>query len=135
MKRRRDRRVWSEFGGATEVNGVIAIQNPDRHVNKEDRKQYQKDWRARYIAKGPLRRQVNFEVVCQKCWQLKHADGSDGLGGFTPDNTRGTGWMKLCRQCLAAAKKQARARAKDQETRAAEAVEVPGYPPEERKVG
>ena len=101
MKKRKDRRVW----GATEVNGIIAIQNPDRHRRTENRVAYQRAWWKRYIAEGPARRRAHTQQACMGCWQLKATDGSDGLGGFTPKNTRRTGWSELCRECRRAKRK------------------------------
>ena len=103
MKKKKDYRVWSEFGRATNVNGVIAIQNPDRHDpnKKAERKAYLAEWWKQYIADAPNRRAVTTRQACMKCWELKVTDGSDGLGGFTPDDRSASGWTKFCRMCRA----------------------------------
>jgi len=103
MKKKKDHRVWSEFAHATEVNGVIAIQNPDRHDpnKKAERKAYLAEWWKQYIADAPNRRAATTRRPCMKCWQLKATDGSDGLGGFTPDDRSASGWTKFCRVCRA----------------------------------
>jgi hypothetical protein len=103
MKKKKDYRVWSEFGRATNVNGVIAVQNPDRHApnKKAERKAYLAEWWKQYIADAPNRRAVNPTVVCRKCWEKKATDGSDRLGGFTPDDRSPSGWTKFCRMCRA----------------------------------
>jgi hypothetical protein len=44
---------------------------------------------------------MNHQEVCVKCWQLKTVDGSDGLGGFTPNNRSASGWTNICRKCRA----------------------------------
>lgn len=108
-RRRRDPRVWSEFGRANAAGGVVAKQNPDRHKDTPERKEYKKRSQEEYVADAPGRRAMNPFVVCEKCWQKKAADGSDGAGGFTPHGTRFTGWAAWCRACRAAYGKKKRA--------------------------
>ena len=104
---KRDPRVWREGCRATVVDDVVAIQNLDRHVDTSERRAYQREYRAKYIAGAPARRAANPEVMCRKCWQLKATDGSDGAGGFTPDNMTRTGWMTMCRVCRRTRRKRA----------------------------
>jgi len=106
MSKHRDPRVWREGVRATVVNDVVAIQNLDRHLDTPKRRAYLKAHRERYTAEAPGRRAMNPTVVCQGCWEKKATDGSDGGGGFTPDNNRRTGWKAMCRPCRAKARRE-----------------------------
>jgi hypothetical protein len=64
---------------------------------KKSRAEYRKRWMADHP--GDERRKINITSWCAKCGILKRTDGSDGLEGFSPDNSRWTGWNRTCRQC------------------------------------
>jgi hypothetical protein len=57
-----------------------------------------KIWKATWPP-GEMRRLTNVQVECKKCRVFKKGDGSDDLGGFSPDNSRYTGWERRCRWC------------------------------------
>ena len=120
MKKKKDRRIW----GATEVNGVVARQNPDRHDpnKKAEREAYLAEWWRRYIADAPYRRAATTQQVWEKCWQSKATDGSDGLGGFTPDNRSASGWTKFCKMCRAKIARERRSSKKAATGQSADAI-------------
>jgi hypothetical protein len=111
MRHKKDSRiVSSEFVKAhsfgTGEDAYVAIGNPDRHTNCDERKAYLKEWKKEYKAEAEARREltkgISSELICTKCWQRLPLDQ------FSSNDATSTGFARQCKPCRAAQARERR---------------------------